>query len=729
MKAVAKGAVLWAVVALFAVLAVGLALGSGDKVVRAATITVTSTGDSGPGSLRQAIIDASPGGTINFAVTGTITLTSGQLTITRGLTVQGPGSGDLAISGNNSSRVFSIGGAVVSISGVTISNGTADNGGGIFSAGVLTLNSATVTSNSASGSGGGVYNVAGGFLTLNNSTVRGNTARSSGGGGGVYTWGTLTLTNSTVSGNTATRDGGGIYGTTGSVVTVSDGTISANTAGSGGGGIYTSGTLTLVTTAVGGNTGLSNPGGGIFNNGSLTVTLTNSSVSGNTGRAGGGIWNYAGTLTVTNSTVSNNTVTLDGGGIYSAQQGTITLTNSTLSGNTGARYGGGIFNNGSLTVTSTTISASTVTGDGGGIFNDYGTLTLTNSTVTGNTATAKGGGVYNRSGPTVSLTGTIIAGNTAGSVGPDCVGTHTSLGFNLVREPSGCNFTPAFGDVVSANPLLGPLQHNGGPTPTHALLPGSPAIDAIPVANCNDWEGNPVAVDQRGVARPQGAACDIGAYEFPVNFPPVAFDQTVTTTGDTSVDITLTGSDMDTGDVLSFIIVSLPGRGDLSEGATKITTGDHTLTGDMVTYTAHTGSTGTDGFTFKVSDGTGDSNIATVTVIVTPPIVEGAVVLEGMPNSITGALITFSANPVVVRATSDPQDGSFQVQVFPGTYTVTVEKDGFLPAMRAGLVVDRNMTLAPVKLLGGDVNGDGIIAVNDLVIPAKNLGKMESPWP
>ena len=149
---------------------------------------------------------------------------------------------------------------------------------------------------------------------------------------------------------------------------------------------------------------------------------------------------------------------------------------------------------------------STSIGNGGGIDN-YNTLTVLNSTVNGNTAGQRGGGILNSSGGTITLNTTIIAGNTAVSGGPDCSGIPASQGHNLIGDSSGCSFTAATGDLLNVDPLLGPLQDNGGPTFTHALLPGSPAIDAGDDATCLD-------TDQRGISRPQRAACDIGAYEF-----------------------------------------------------------------------------------------------------------------------------------------------------------------------------------------------------------------------
>ena len=191
--------------------------------------------------------------------------------------------------------------------------------------------------------------------------------------------------------------------------------------------------------------------------------------------------------------------TSDGGGIRNLPGGTLTLNNSTVSGNT-ADGSGGIINQGTLTVNNSTVSGNTAAGSGGGIRNVGLLLTLNNSTVSDNSAVA-GGGI--RGGAT--LKNTIVANNTAG-FGGDCSGIITSAGHNLDSDGS-CGLTGT-GDIANGNANLGSLALNApGTTATHALLPGSDAIDA------GSPDCPPPATDQRGVARPQGAACDIGAYE------------------------------------------------------------------------------------------------------------------------------------------------------------------------------------------------------------------------
>ena len=209
----------------------------------------------------------------------------------------------------------------------------------------------------------------------------------------------------------------------------------------------------------------------------------------------------------------------------------MTVTSSTLNGNS-AVSGGGIKNNGTVTLINTTVSGNTTkTHVGGGIENGNGsTLILKSTTVSGNNSKLRGGGIYNESGGAVNLTNTIVAGNTATQSGPDCTGSQSSQGHNLIGTTSGCSFSATISDQTAVNdPQLGPLADNGGPTFTHALLPGSPAIDAgNPAAPGSGGNACPTT-DQRGVSRPLGPRCDIGAFEG-VRVPATI---TVTKTGDT----------------------------------------------------------------------------------------------------------------------------------------------------------------------------------------------------
>jgi predicted outer membrane repeat protein len=242
-------------------------------------------------------------------------------------------------------------------------------------------------------------------------------------------------------------------------------------------------------------------------NDATVATIAGLTIADGSALDGGGINNGA-TLTVTNTTFSGNSATYFGGGIYNG--GTLTVTNSTFSGNSAPDLaGGGIENEGMLTVTNSTFSGNSAP-EGGGIDNEPGTTaTVTNSTFSGNSATYFGGGVYSLLGA-LTLANTIIAGNSAPQ-GPDVAGHVTSSGYNLIGNSSDAEGFVAT-DLLGVNPLLGPLQNNGGPTETMALLPGSPAIDAGFAALVPSG----INTDQRGAPRGVYGGVDIGAFEVQV---------------------------------------------------------------------------------------------------------------------------------------------------------------------------------------------------------------------
>jgi hypothetical protein len=257
------------------------------------------------------------------------------------------------------------------------------------------------------------------------------------------------------------------------------------------------------------------------------VTLTGMTMQSHQPGFGSAIRND-GVALVTDCTLSGNSYYV-GAGIYNDYRGTMIVSGSTLRDNSSYGYppgpgmGGGIYNAGAMTVTNSTLSGNTAAsvdthpGGGGGIYNTYawvsgdliyGTMTVINSTISGNSA-GEGGGIYNDGAGVgvVQVINSVIANSSGGA---DCSGTITSLGHNIDGDVS-CGLTAA-GDLPGTDPLLGPLQDNGGPTLTHALLEGSPAIDAGGDTACP-------ATDQRGVHRPQDgdwdglARCDIGAFE------------------------------------------------------------------------------------------------------------------------------------------------------------------------------------------------------------------------
>jgi hypothetical protein len=228
---------------------------------------------------------------------------------------------------------------------------------------------------------------------------------------------------------------------------------------------------------------------------------------------GGGIRNAGELLIVRRSTISDNLAVGDGGGIHNSGQ--LWLFKSTVSGNTALNSGGGLANTKRLVLVNSTVGGNRVEAfgaeKGGGLRNSAAAIArLKNVTFNGNAVEGEapeGGTMANDPGGAVLLEMAIIANSLASE---NCLGTMTSLGHNIDSGDS-CGFTSS-GDLRNADPRLGLLTNNGGPTDTHALLSSSPAIDAGTNANCPDE-------DQRLVARPQDgdgdatAVCDIGAYE------------------------------------------------------------------------------------------------------------------------------------------------------------------------------------------------------------------------
>ena len=249
------------------------------------------------------------------------------------------------------------------------------------------------------------------------------------------------------------------------------------------------------------------------------LTLNNLTIAnGNApGSSGGGISNFSSTLIITNCTFSGNSAAGGSGGGISNNSGTLTIATSTFSGNsTVGGFGGGINNNGgTLTITNSTFSDNSANrGFGGGIFTGGGTL-ITNSTFSGNSGTgggSSGAAVFNNGVGGVTLRNTIVA-NSVGA--GNCNGAITNGG-NNIDDGTTCGWGAVSGSRSTTNPLLGALATNGGATRTFALLVGSPAIDGVTFSAPNSAPSK----DQRGVARPQGARYDIGAYEyssFPLN--------------------------------------------------------------------------------------------------------------------------------------------------------------------------------------------------------------------
>ncbi len=431
---------------------VGLALLVGAPRVRA-TGPCVNPGGTSPcyATIKAAIAAALAGDTITVAAG---TYYEHDIRVDKSLTIIGAGPGSTIVDGEGLNRVFNILiGNSVYIAGVTIRNGVL--GGG---------------------PGGGILNA--GTLTLEWSAISNNTATS---GGGIANTGTLNLSISTVLSNTTTFQGGG---------GIQNGSSDAR--------------MTLYNVLISNNRtlGASRIGGGIsmYNGSQATLRFVTLSSNGagstafETTNSGGGIYADTSTaLIIDQSAIISNTITGgSGAGIYN--QGAATLTNVTISGNSGNGVnGGGIHNFGS------------------------GTVSLLNSTIVSNTLTGlygSGGGINNgaASATSVQIMNTIVSNNTAVSSWSNCYGAVYSLSHNLENQNS-CGLTGT-GDLPNTNPRIALLGNYGGPTMTHALLIGSPAIDGGTNSGCP-------SVDQRGGRRPLGARCDIGAYEAAMVYLPL----------------------------------------------------------------------------------------------------------------------------------------------------------------------------------------------------------------
>ena len=498
---------------------------------------------SGHCTLRAAIMQA------NF-VTGldTITLPSGVYLLTRpgnddatvlgdldiadDLTIQGAGSGVTIVDGNGAvtgDRVFQILSSAkeTGLSGLTIRGGkkvaTFDEGGGLYWEGGgnhLRLNDVIFEGNMGY-YGGGLYLNSSSLvdtIEMDHVIVQANTAAAAAGGLGVNfgDFATFDLRDSQIYSNTAYQAGGLYF-----QGNPSFGLLSAR----------------IETTEIYSNTA-SLSGGMENHSGSAAVPLivANSQLHNNHADFyGGAIGNY-GTLVISDTTLNANSASTSGvnsantrgGGLYNYEGGQIDLEQSTLSGNSAAS-GGGIYselfihNNAELTLMNSTLSGNNASHAGAGLYADGGHIELLDATIAGNHVVVPigtfnagmGGGVYITATALVTVQNTVIADNTYRfhidpPVADDCFASVTSLrslGFNLIETPNNCLISgTTFGNITGQDPLLGPLQNNGGPTFTQLPQHGSPAIDHGDDLNCP-------LIDQRGYARIQGPHCDIGAVE------------------------------------------------------------------------------------------------------------------------------------------------------------------------------------------------------------------------
>jgi hypothetical protein len=426
---------------------------------------------AGTCTLRAAVMQASvnPGDTTILLPAGTYLMTrlpsgangpdSGDLNLVKTgddtITIQGAGAQSTIIDGNDLDRIFLVADPTQAlISDVTIRNGTAQFGGGIRVEGGLSLFGSRVVDNVATANGGGIF-----FATLLDSQIA-----------------------------------------------FSD--IAENHAGGGGGGVYVetgSSSLFFIESSIRANQA-ENHGGGICFLGPDYLILDHSTVSGSSARVHGGILvsDPGATAELFDSSVYDNQATDselgEGGGI--SNYGTLYVTNSTISGNRATVDGGGLHNTGTTWLYSSTI-----------VFNEADTDADPNGGL--------GGGVFNEPGSAFAVRNSVLAGNTRSGapVPTDCAGSLDAYGHNRFGSFSGCTVTHT-GACGGADLLLGsvaelgPLQFNGGATPTHAIQAGSGLIDDVDSpCNCQDRYGFPLINDQRDGPRVVGARCDVGAFE------------------------------------------------------------------------------------------------------------------------------------------------------------------------------------------------------------------------
>ena len=621
-----------------------------DINIGAQAVQVTKTTDTdGPClpedcSLRSAINNAGDGFTIDIPP-GTYTLALGELSLNRDVTLSGAGA-NLTIIEASSSPFFTgfppggfpsgvigiFGGNDIVISGVTIRGGTAFDGGGIFSA-------------------------IGGKVTLIDSVVSGNQAEF--GGGISNSFGTLVLENTQVLANTAFKSGGGVFNT--GTLFVEDSTIANNISNGSGGGIENNNLLFLNDSVVRDNS--AQFGGGIQSSGFMEVFRTQ--ITGNTASfqgGGAGISVGAGGADIFQSTIDNNSGGDFGAGIAMVDFTSVFIEESTISNNSSSNFGGGIYNlRGELDIVNSTISGNNAVSDGGGLRNE-GLLELINVTVTNNRSGGNGGsGIDNPSG-VLRMTNTIVANNPDG---PDCSGGVQSLGFNLASDLS-CNLTQAQGDRPGADPLLDPLANNGGPTKTHALRSGSPAVDVIP-----PFLAPPL--DQRGVPRPQGQFSDIGAFELKlqVNTQPGAADDSYSMDQGETLNVPAPGvlfNDVDPdGDQLKALLETGPAHGTLD------------LRDDGSFTYMHDGTeTTSDGFTYRSNDGQASSGLGFVTITITlvnaAPVAQNDAYVVGRG----GTILVQAPNGVLANDTdADPADTLTAIKLSdPAHGTLTLNPNG-----------------------------------------------------
>lgn len=457
----------------------------------------------------------------------------------------------------------------------------------------------------------------GALVLANDVTLAQNTAQL---GGAIFQLsGNLSVKNSSFKSNSATIAGGAIFNDNyGWIMTISGSTFNSNSAPGGGAVLDYNSSVGHIDNDV--FTGNAAPGPGSFDGGGAVLldansgdTLNHDEFDGNSADRRGAVrWDYAG-LSSDGSSFVGNSASVDGGAIYADAGDPLTLTNATISKDTATTDGGGLY------------------------FNTQTPTDMINDTIAYNTAGTSGGGVYGTSflgSNDVGVENTIIADNTGADCGdsgasPD-VPSSADAGYNLDSDSTCFTGTGASGDKPGANPMLGQPANNGGPVLTDAELAGSPAIDSGTDSNCP-------ATDARGVARPQGASCDIGAYEYntgngrlslgkaaPSSAPAGSLFNYVVTAGDKGPGPSTTTTVVDQLPANTTLYAVNPSQGSCSSTGSpaKVTCSLGTIgsgSGASVTITVSVSQIGTVTNTASATNDQGSSATASATTTITSP--------------------------------------------------------------------------------------------------------------
>ena len=672
---------------LLALVAVTLAALGGAGTANAASFTVTKTTDSSDGactaalcSLRDAVVAADKAGG-----SSTITLPAGSYKLTiptsgtpfdpsRGdldidngakVTINGAGRTSTTVDADDNDRAFTVqAGAGLSLAGLTIANGQPQTdvgigcgicGGGIWNQGALALSGVTITASNGNDAGGAIYSRAGSTVSVTDSAF---TFDSSELGGAILTSAKSTrIAGSTFSANVAFRQGGAIQ-TQAGAVNINSSTFSGNVSGSSAGAIeeLSNSKMTVDDSSFVNNSSTS-VAGAIDDVDTPTTSVTNSRFVGNTAESSGALDVLAagGKVTLSGDEFDDNNAAVNAvGAVF--QIDSFTVSNSSFVGNHGGF--GAVFqlSNGAISMTNVTMTHNSSSGIGGALlFNAAEPLpvSLTNVTIADNSAAPGGGGGITDASQMMTGSGatgvhnTIIADNTGGDCGVWSPGSRrvpaaVDAGFNLDSDGT-CFKGDAKTDKVGVDPLLGAPADNGGSVLTDALMPGSPAIDGGSNTGCP-------ATDARGITRPQGASCDIGAYEFAA--AGLALSKSAPATATTGVPFTYTLKTTNNGpgpSTATTVVDQLPANSTLfgataSKGSCSASGAPAKVTCSLgllatgasatVTIVAAVSQPGTATNTASATNGEGASANASATTVVKAPVAPAG---AGAPTATTGA--------------------------------------------------------------------------------------------